>query len=139
MKKLILFSAFLFSYFTQAQEVVGTTELQELDLKKYKSEIFNEVEKPAEFSGGINVFRQKLFKNFKFKNITSKTSEKCELTFVIERDGTPTDIKVSGTNESFNNEAIRAVSKIKDKWISAEINGYKVRYRFRLPLNINFE
>lgn len=139
MKKLILFSAFIFSYFTQAQEFAGTTELQELDLKKYKSEIFNEVEKPAEFSAGINVFRQKLLKNFKFKNIKSKTSEKCELTFIIERDGTLTDIKANGTNESFNNEAIRAVSKIKDKWIPAEIDGYKVRYRFRLPLTINFE
>lgn len=139
MKKLLLFPALLFGYFIQAQEVAGTTELQELDLKKYKSEVFNEVEKPAEFAEGINIFRQKLLKNFKFKNIASKTSEKCELTFVIERDGTLTDIKASGTNESFNNEAIRAVSKIKGKWIPATINGQKVRYRFRVPLNINFE
>ncbi|WP_435524423.1 energy transducer TonB [Chryseobacterium indoltheticum] len=99
--------------------------------EKHNSKVFNEVEHPAEFAEGINVFRQKLLKNFKFKNIKSKTSEKCELTFVIERDGTLTDIKASGTNESFNNEAIRAVSKIKGKWNPATINGQKVRYRFR--------
>jgi hypothetical protein len=139
MKKLIVLSALVFSCFAQAQEVAGTTELQELDLKKERSEIFSEVEKPAEFPGGINVFRQKLLKNFKFRNIASKTSEKCELTFVIERDGTLTDIKASGTNDSFNKEAIRAVSKIKGKWIPATINGQKVRSRFRVPLNINFE
>ncbi|MGO4708855.1 energy transducer TonB [Chryseobacterium sp. 2TAF14] len=139
MRKLIVLSAIIFSCFAQAQEVAGTTELQELDLKKEKSEIFSDVEKPAEFPGGINVFRQKFAKNFKEKNVISKGREKCELTFVIERDGSLTDIKASGTNESFNKEAIRAVSKIKGKWSPATINGQKVRYRFRVPLNINFE
>lgn len=58
--------------------------------------------------------------------------------FVIERDGTLTGITASGTNESFNNEAIRAVSKIKGKWSPATINGQKVRYRFKVPLTLNF-
>ncbi|MFL9834088.1 energy transducer TonB [Chryseobacterium terrae] len=139
MKKLFIIPVLLLSYFTHAQEVAGTTELQELDLKKEKSEIFSKVEKLAEFPGGINVFRQKFAKNFKEKNVISKGKEKCELTFVIERDGTLTDIKASGTNESFNKEAIRAASKIKGKWNPATIDGQKVRCRFRVPLNINFE
>ncbi|MEG1592208.1 energy transducer TonB [Chryseobacterium sp.] len=138
MRKLIIISAFLFGYFIQAQEIAGTTELQELDLKKNKSEIFNDVEKPAEFSEGINAFRRKLLKKLKVKNVISKSIEKCELMFVIERDGTLTAITASGTNESFNNEAIRAVSKIKGKWTPATINGKKVRYRFKVPLTLNF-
>lgn len=139
MKKLIVISVLLFGYFIQAQEVAGTTDLEELDLRKNKTNIYNSVEKPAYFPKGSLVFRQKFAKNFKEKNVISKEIEKCELTFIIEKDGTLTDIKASGTNESFNNEAIRAVSKIKDKWIPAEIDGYKVRYRFRLPLTINFK
>lgn len=138
MRKLIIISTLLFGYFTQAQEIAGTTELKELDLKKNRSEIFNDVEKPAEFSEGINAFRRKLLKNLKVKNVISKSIEKCELMFVIERDGTLTGITASGTNESFNNEAIRAVSKIKGKWSPATINGQKVRYRFKVPLTLNF-
>ncbi|MCD0454341.1 energy transducer TonB [Chryseobacterium sp. LC2016-27] len=139
MRKLIIISALLFGYFTQAQEIAGTTELQELDLKKNRSEIFNDVEKPAEFSGGIIAFRKKFAKNFKKKNVISKGIEKCELTFIIESDGTLTDIKASGTNKSFNIEALRAVSKIKNKWSPATIDGQKVRFRYRLPLTMSFE
>lgn len=139
MRKLIIIPILLLSYFTQAQEIAGTTELQELDLKKNQSETFKEVEKPAEFSGGIIAFRKKFAKNFKEKNVISKGIEKCELTFVIERDGTLTDIKASGTNESFNNEAVQAVSKIKNKWSPATIAGQKVRFRYRLPLTMSFE
>ncbi|MBD3904959.1 energy transducer TonB [Chryseobacterium sp. Ch-15] len=138
MRKLIIVSVLLFGYYTQAQEIAGTTELPELDLKKHKSEIFDDVEKPAEFSEGINGFRRKLLEKLKVKNIVSQGIEKCELMFVIERDGTLTGITANGTNESFNNEAIRAVSKIKGKWIPATLNGQKVRYRFRVPLTLNF-
>lgn len=138
MRKLIIVSVLLFGYYAQAQEIAGTTELPELDLKKHKSEIFDDVEKPAEFSEGINIFRRKLLEKLKVKNIVSQGIEKCELMFVIERDGTLTGITANGTNESFNNEAIRAVSKIKGKWIPATLNGQKVRYRFRVPLTLNF-
>ncbi|QQQ27058.1 energy transducer TonB [Chryseobacterium indoltheticum] len=139
MKKLIIISVLLFGYFIQAQEVAGTTDLEELDVRKNNTEIYNAVEKPAYFPKGSLFFRQKFARNFKEKNVISNGIEKCELTFVIERDGTLTDIKASGTNQSFNKEAIRAVSKIKTKWIPAELDGHKVRYRFRVPLTINFK
>ncbi|MCI3938771.1 energy transducer TonB [Chryseobacterium aahli] len=139
MRKLILFSTVLFSYFANAQEVAGTTELEEVNLKKYKTEIFNVVEKPAEFPKGLLTFRELFAKKFKERKVISNGEEKCELTFVIQKDGTLTEIKAIGNNESFNNEAIRAISKIKEKWIPAEINGNKVRYRFRLPLTMKFK
>lgn len=138
-KKLILFSTFLFSHFTQAQEVSGVTELQEVDLKNYKTEAFNDVEKPAEFPKGLFIFKELFAKKFKEKKVISNGEEKCELTFVIERDGTLTGAKAIGNNESFNNEAIRAISQMKEKWIPAEINGQRVRYRFRLPLTMKFK
>ena len=139
MKKLILFLTLLFSYFSHAQEVAGTTELEEVDLKKYKTEIFAIVEKPAVFPKGLDIFRQIIAKKFKGKNIIGTGVETCIITFVIERDGTLTEIQASGKNKSFNNEAIRTVSKIKEKWIPAEINGYKVRYRFKVPLTFKFD
>jgi hypothetical protein len=49
-----------------------------------------------------------------------------------------TEVKAYGDNESFNREAERGLLKIKDKWTPAELNGEKVRYRFRIPLTISF-
>lgn len=117
MKKLILFSALLFGYFIQAQEVAGTTDLEELDLRKNKTDIYNAVEKPAYFPKGSIVFRQKFAKNFKEKNVISKEIEKCELTFIIERDGTLTDIKASGTNES-------SITKLFERFLKLKTNGF---------------
>ncbi|MNY64085.1 Gram-negative bacterial tonB protein [compost metagenome] len=56
------------------------------------------------------------------------------MTFVVERDGSITDIKVNGKNSDFNSEAVRTVKSIKNKWAPAKINGQTVRYRYRLPL-----
>ena len=67
-----------------------------------------------------------------------KGKEFCELKFIIDRDGSITNVTANGTNESFNKEAIRAITKIKTKWIPAKINGELVRYRFRIPLNLDF-
>ncbi|WP_157844173.1 energy transducer TonB [Chryseobacterium sp. Leaf180] len=63
----------------------------------------------------------------------------CTLSFVVARDGLITDIKASGNNESFNKEAVYALSEIRKKFIPATINGEPVRYRFRIPLNITFQ
>jgi protein TonB len=62
-----------------------------------------------------------------------------EITFVVERDGTLTDVKAKGSNSTFNAEAIRAVKSVKNKWTPAKVNGQSVRYRFRFPVKMVFE
>ena len=64
---------------------------------------------------------------------------KTEVTFVVERDGSITDVKANGSNKDFNAEAIRTVKSIKNKWAPAKINGQSVRYRYRMPLTMQFE
>lgn len=49
MKKLIIISVLLFGYFIQAQEVAGTTDLEELDVRKNNTEIYNSVENQLTF------------------------------------------------------------------------------------------
>lgn len=141
MKKIIFFlSIILGSYVSGQESVKGTEELDELVLKKDSQEIYKRVEKAATFSKGIEVLQKMIGDNFRSRKVVSSSQkETCELTFIIDRDGSLTDIKASGSNESFNQEAIRAISKIKDKWIPAEINGQKVRYRFRVPLTMSFD
>ncbi|MCD1115906.1 energy transducer TonB [Chryseobacterium turcicum] len=97
--------------------------------------IYTEVEQTAEFPGGINAFRRKVSENFDSSAIEGADGVvKGEVTFVVERDGSITDVKVSGKNPDFNSEAVRTVKSIKNKWAPAKINGQSVRYRYRLPL-----
>jgi len=56
---------------------------------------------------------------------------------VIERDGSMTDLKVTGSNEKFNAEVKKAVRSIKEKWMPGKIKGETVRSRYRIPLTIN--
>lgn len=104
------------------------------------NQVYSEVEQLAEFPGGINSFRTKVNNNFDTSVMDGDEGTlKTEITFVVERDGSITDVKASGSNKTFNEEAIRTVKSIKNKWTPAKINGQSVRYRFRMPLTMMFE
>ncbi|ROH96000.1 energy transducer TonB [Chryseobacterium daecheongense] len=140
MKRIFLIFGIVLSINVFAQEMpLGTSELPELNITKQKAEIFTIVEKAAEFPKGINNFQQLIAKNFRERKVKGQGVETCELIFVVERDGSMTGIQAKGSNESFNEEAIRALSKIKYKWIPGEINGYKVRSRYKVPLTLRFD
>ncbi len=104
------------------------------------TEVYTEVEQTAEFPGGINSFRNEVANNFDSSAMEGgEGTLKTEITFVVERDGSITQVKASGSNSDFNREAERTVKSIRKKWSPAKINGQPVRYRFRLPLTMNFE
>ena len=59
------------------------------------------------------------------------------LTFIIEPDGTMSNILAEGENQSFNKEMERVVKEdIKDKWIPAEVKGKKVRSYYKMPIRM---
>ena len=104
------------------------------------TEVYTEVEQQADFPGGINSFRSKVSDNFDSGAMEGgEGTLKTEITFVVERDGSLTQVKATGPNADFNREAERTVKSIRNKWTPAKINGQPVRYRFRLPLTMNFE
>lgn len=139
--KIIIILCLAYSGFIPAQEqAIATTELNELVIREKNGRVIIDAEKPAQFLKGNKMFQNMLYQNFrKRKIIYSGKKETCEIIFVIDTDGSMTDIKTIGDNEPFNQEALRAISKIKGKWIPAERNGEKVRYRFRIPLTMHFE
>lgn len=96
-------------------------------------------ETPAIFPKGTEVFRKMIVDNFRMKKIKSDVDLSCKLTFIVDQRGKMTDVRAEGSNPDFNNEAVRALSKIKTRWKPAKIKGHKVRYLFRIPLNIKFE
>ena len=132
MKKLIYLIAVIFSslIFGQVKDTI-------IDGKK--TVIYSSIEKEAVFSKGNAEFQRLIAENFRLKKIRASSLITCEIKFIVERDGTLSNITATGENESFNKEAIRAVTKIKEKWIPATINGQAVRERFKIPLTINFE
>jgi len=104
------------------------------------TEVYTEVEQQADFPGGINSFRTKVADNFDSGAMEGgEGTLRTEITFVVERDGSLTQVKATGPNADFNREAERTVKSIRNKWTPAKINGQPVRYRFRLPLTMNFE
>ena len=104
------------------------------------TQVYTEVEQLAEFPGGINAFRSKVSNGFDSSAMDGDEGKvTTEVIFVVERDGSITDVKANGSNKDFNAEAIRTVKNIKNKWSPAKINGQSVRYRFRLPLTMQFE
>ena len=59
------------------------------------------------------------------------------LTFIIEPDGTMSNILAEGENQSFNKEMERVVKEdIKDKWYPAEVKGKKVRSYYKMPIRM---
>ena len=132
MRKLILLFTLIFSGFVFGQ-------VKDTIIDGEKVEIYSSIEKEAVFSKGNAEFQRLIAENFRLKKIRACSLITCEIKFIVERDGTLSNITATGENESFNKEAIRAVTKIKEKWIPATINGQAVRERFKIPLTINFE
>ncbi|MHC0441105.1 energy transducer TonB [Flavobacterium sp. 3-210] len=88
-----------------------------------------------DFPGGMEKFYQFVDSNFKTpegaKNIKGK---KIYITFVVEKDGSLTDIKVlRDAGYKTGAEAIR-VLKICPKWNPGEHNGKKIRVLYSLPI-----
>ncbi|MBN9311422.1 MAG: energy transducer TonB [Chryseobacterium sp. 39-10] len=118
------------------------TKSQTVEVKPQVSEtqVYTEVEQLAEFPGGLNAFRGKVNSGFDTSVMSGDEGVvKSEVTFVVERDGSITDVKATGSNSTMNAEAVRTVKSIRNKWTPAKINGQAVRYRYRLPLTMQFE
>ena len=105
-----------------------------------KSEFTKPIEKVADYPGGINALRKEVAQLFYGEGVHSETgSVKTNVAFIVEEDGSISDVKAEGDNFTFNRQAEIALYSISEKFTPAYNNGNPVRYRFRLPLALNFE
>ena len=93
----------------------------------------------ADFKGGINAFRQKVAQGFDTSSIDQSGVVSATITFVVEKDGSISNIKITGANADFNQEAERTVKSIKTKWTPAQLKGKAVRSSFRMPISMRIE
>lgn len=89
----------------------------------------------AEFPGGINEFRKKVVNNIDLSRFNYDKGFRLEVTFVVERDGSVLDAKLSQSSglKQFDDMILQSISRIKKKWKPATINNIPVRYLFRMP------
>lgn len=99
----------------------------------------SEVDEAADFKGGINAFRQKVAQSFDTESMDTSGMISAVITFVVERDGSISNLKINGSNAEFNSEAERAVKSIKTKWTPAQLKGKAVRSSFRMPISMKIE
>jgi protein TonB len=93
------------------------------------------IEVKPDFPGGLEKFYKFIGKNFQVPE-EEGLKGKIFVTFVVEKDGSLTDIKViRDIGYGTGKEAIR-VLKSCPKWNSGEQNGKKVRVLFSLPISI---
>ena len=99
-----------------------------------------EVEKP-EFPNGINSLREKVAELFYADGICCDDKElNTILKFVVEKDGSISEITAEGETPSFNKQAEIALYLLSDKFQKpGTVNGNAVRYVFRMPIRMRLE
>ena len=124
----------------------GAPEVIEIDtfnsenhlVKKGENEVYNTAgisEKP-EFPGGIMEFYKFVGNNFKTPE-QPNLKGKVYITFIIEKDGSLSDIKnLRDIGYGTGEEAIR-VLKISPRWIPGKMNGVPVRVMYSLPITLH--
>ena len=106
------------------------------------NEIVNSValDKLPEFPGGINKFYSYVGNNFEKPEIENTGSMKVYVSFVIEKDGSMTDIQVKrDPGFGLGKEAIRVLKSLRTKWTPGILNGQAVRTSYNLPITVQME
>jgi protein TonB len=97
----------------------------------------NVVDKMPEFPGGIKKFYTYVGNNFEKPEIDSENAIRVSISFVIEKDGSMTDIKVlKDPGYGLGTEAIRVLKSLKTKWSPGLFEGKPVRTSYNLPITI---
>ncbi len=101
------------------------------------NKVFDVVDQEAVFKGkvGITAF---IGNNLEYteKAIDNGTEGKIIVKFVVERDGSVSDVKVISKRlgDGLDEEAIRAIKKTSGMWTPGKVNDQPVRSYFRVPI-----
>jgi len=135
-KSALIFSAiFAFTFVSLACENEIVEQVQDDDV------IFMVVEKMPEFPGGMEALfsfigekTRRPFTGYHVNWITGRAT----VQFVVEVDGSITDIRVVHSVTGFEAEAVKVIESMPN-WIPGEQNGKKVRVMFTLPITFRLQ
>lgn len=98
------------------------------------------LQKQPMFPGGMDAFYRKIARDFEKPEMYDNAKIRIVMSFVIEKDGSMTDIRVlNRPGEGLEREAIRVLRSINKKWEPGIRNDQAVRTIFTLPIVIQPE
>ena len=98
------------------------------------------LDKMPEFPGGMSKFYTYVGNNFNRPELDTDRTMRVYVSFVIEKDGSMTDIIVKqDPGYGLGKEAIRVLKSLKTKWTPGMINSKPVRTAYNLPITIKIE
>ena len=98
------------------------------------------LDKQPSFPGGMDKFYTYVARNFKAPETQLSNTVKVFVSFVIEKDGSMTDIRViRNPGYGLDKEAIRVLKSLKTKWVPGILNGKPVRTAYNLPIIVELK
>jgi protein TonB len=127
----------------EAEGVVLKANEQAIDEKPKEEEtkVFEVVEQMPEFPGGAAALMKWLSDNIKYPSIAEENGIQGRVicTFVVERDGSVSDVQVARSiDPSLDKEAMRVLKKM-PKWIPGRQNGAAVRVKYTVPVTFKLQ
>jgi protein TonB len=119
-------------------EPVGNSDVKNVT-EASDNQIFTAVEINPNFPGGEAAFGKFLQKNIKYPTIAKENNiqGRVYVNFVVERDGSLTDIKVVREPGSGLGDEAARVLKMSPKWTPGIQNGKPVRVSYTIPVNFS--
>lgn len=89
----------------------------------------------------MNELRRAFVNKLDVKKLFGVGKVQTVITFVVEKDGSITNMKSSGSNKNFNIESKNTLEKLlkKAKWNPAKVNNKVVRSEYKFPVTMIFE
>lgn len=103
--------------------------------------IYDVTEQMPNFPGGMSQLKSFIQNNLHYPvdAVKDGTEGRVILTFVVEKDGSLTDIKVAkSVSPSLDKEAVRIVKSMPE-WIPGKHEGKKVRVKYPLPISFKLD
>ena len=121
----------------KAKEVIAQPEPP----KEEETKVFDVVEQMPSFPGGQSALLQYLSSNIKYPVVAEENGVQGRVivTFVVEKDGSITDVRVvKSVDPSLDKEAQRVVKSM-PKWIPGKQNGAAVRVKYTVPVTFRLQ
>jgi protein TonB len=121
----------------KAKEVIAAPEPP----KEEETKVFDVVEQMPSFPGGPSALFEFLSKNIKYPAVAEENGVQGRVivTFVVERDGSITDVRVvKSVDPSLDKEAQRVVKSM-PRWIPGKQNGSAVRVKYTVPVTFRLQ
>ena len=119
------------------KKVVAVVDIPEVEEAPQEKVIFQVVEEMPQFPGGMGEAMKFLAKNMKYPVAAqqAKIEGRIIVQFVVERDGSVSDVKVMrGVSPELDAEAMRVVSMM-PKWIPGKQRGKAVAVKYTMPVS----